>query len=123
MNFSLEKGEVHCLIGANGAGKSTLMKILAGVYNKDEGEILLDGESVNFKTPSDSMALGISIIHQELSLIDELSLAENIFLGDYLKSNGGFINWKKVNEEAKKIFTLLGDLPRLICILQKQVWG
>ncbi|WP_419957955.1 sugar ABC transporter ATP-binding protein [Psychrobacillus psychrotolerans] len=108
VNFSLEKGEVHCLIGANGAGKSTLMKILAGVYNKDEGEILLDGESVTFKTPSDSMALGISIIHQELSLIEELSLAENIFLGDYLKSKGGFINWKKVNEEAKKIFSLLG---------------
>ncbi|MFJ7973266.1 sugar ABC transporter ATP-binding protein [Psychrobacillus sp. NPDC096389] len=108
VNFSLEKGEVHCLIGANGAGKSTLMKILAGVYTKDEGEILLEGKNVSIKTPSDSMALGISTIHQELSLIEELSLAENIFLGDYLKPGGGFINWRKINEESKKIFSLLG---------------
>lgn len=108
VNFSLEKGEVHCLIGANGAGKSTLMKILAGVYTKDEGEILLEGKNVSIKTPADSMALGISTIHQELSLIEELSLAENIFLGDYLKPGGGFINWRKINEQSKKIFSLLG---------------
>lgn len=108
VDFSLEKGEVHCLIGANGAGKSTLMKILAGVYTKDEGEILLEGKSVAIKTPSDSKELGISTIYQELSLVEELTLAENIYLGNYLNPNGGFIKWKQLNEEAKKIFSLLG---------------
>src|SRR4051794_29167045 len=78
VNFTLKKGEVHCLIGANGAGKSTLMKILSGVYTKDEGEIRLEGKPVTIKTPVDSMSLGISTIYQELSLVEELSLAENI---------------------------------------------
>lgn len=108
VDFSLKKGEVHCLIGANGAGKSTLMKILAGVYTKDEGEIILEGEPVTIKTPSDSKELGISTIYQELSLVEELSLAENIYLGNYLKPKGGFVKWKQLNEEAKKIFSLLG---------------
>lgn len=108
VDFSLEKGEVHCLIGANGAGKSTLMKILSGVYTKDEGEILLNGQPVVIKTPSDSKELGISTIYQELSLVEELTLAENIYLGNYLRPNGGFIKWKQLNEEAKKIFSLLG---------------
>lgn len=108
VDFSLEKGEVHCLIGANGAGKSTLMKVLAGVYTKDEGEILLEGQPVTIKNPFDSMALGISTIHQELSLVEELSLAENIFLGNYLKPQGGFVNWRRIHEETKKLFELLG---------------
>lgn len=108
VNFSIKKGEVHCLIGANGAGKSTLMKILSGVYTKDEGDIVLEGNHVTIKTPSDSMALGISTIYQELSLVEELSLAENIFLGDYLKPKGGFVNWRQVNKEAKKLFDMLG---------------
>lgn len=108
VDFSLKKGEVHCLIGANGAGKSTLMKILAGVYTKDEGEITLEDKTVVIKSPSDSKKLGISTIHQELSLVEELSLAENIYLGNYLKPGGGFLKWKKINEEAKSIFALLG---------------
>ncbi|PWI26425.1 ATP-binding cassette domain-containing protein [Kurthia sibirica] len=108
VDFSLKKGEVHCLIGANGAGKSTLMKILAGVYTKDEGEILLDNQQISIKNPSDSMQLGISTIHQELSLIENLTLAENILLGNYLKPKGGFISWQKMNKEAKRIFDLLG---------------
>ncbi len=108
VNFSLRKGEVHCLIGANGAGKSTLMKILSGVYEKDEGEIVLEGQSVSIKSPADSMSFGISTIYQELSLVDHLSLAENIFLGNYLKPNGGFIRWKALNKEAEKLFDLLG---------------
>ncbi|MGG6361250.1 sugar ABC transporter ATP-binding protein [Peribacillus frigoritolerans] len=108
VNFTLKKGEVHCLIGANGAGKSTLMKILSGVYTKDEGEIRLEGKPVTIKTPVDSMSLGISTIYQELSLVEELSLAENIFLGNYLKPNGGFVKWRKINEEAKRLFSILG---------------
>ncbi|MGE7121609.1 sugar ABC transporter ATP-binding protein [Peribacillus sp. NPDC046944] len=108
VNFTLKKGEVHCLIGANGAGKSTLMKILSGVYTKDEGDINLEGQPVTIKTPLDSMALGISTIYQELSLVEELSLAENIFLGNYLKRKGGIIKWRQINDEAKRLFSLLG---------------
>lgn len=108
VNFSLKKGEVHCLIGANGAGKSTLMKILSGVYTKDAGEILIDGKPVAISNPADSKAHGISTIYQELSLVEELTLAENIYLGNYLKPGGGFIKWKQLNKEAQKLFSLLG---------------
>lgn len=108
VNFTLKKGEVHCLIGANGAGKSTLMKILSGVYTKDKGEIILEGQPVMIKTPLDSMGLGISTIYQELSLVEELSLAENIFLGNYLKRKGGIVKWRHINNEAKRLFSLLG---------------
>lgn len=107
VSFSLNKGEVHCLIGANGAGKSTLMKILSGVYSKDEGEIFMENEKVLITSPIDSQLLGISTIYQELSLVDDLSVAENIFLGSYLKKGNGFISWKKMNEQAIELMKLL----------------
>ncbi|WP_318507072.1 sugar ABC transporter ATP-binding protein [Bacillus sp. T3] len=108
VNFSVKPGEVHCLIGANGAGKSTLMKILSGVYTMDEGQILLNGTVVKLTSPSESKAQGVATIYQELSLVEDLSIAENIFLGDYLKPKGGFITWSKVNSRAKEFFALLG---------------
>lgn len=109
VTFSLEVGEVHCLIGANGAGKSTLMKIVSGVYEKDDGTILLEDQEVHIKSPLDSQSLGISTIYQELSLVDGLSVAENIFLGKYKKDGHGFINWKRLNNEAAKILKILGE--------------
>src|SRR5690606_24539441 len=101
-------GEVHCLIGANGAGKSTLMKILAGVYEKDEGMILLNGKEVNITSPSESKHNGVATIYQELSLVEDLSLGENIFLGNYIASKGGFIKWNQINRRTKEIFSMLG---------------
>lgn len=81
VNFSLKKGEVRALLGANGAGKSTLMKIIGGVYQATKGEIYLNNNKVKFKSPNDAKKKGISIIHQELSLIPTLTVVENMFLG------------------------------------------
>jgi len=112
VDFSVEAGEVHCLIGANGAGKSTLMKILTGVYQKDEGDIEFQGKAINMDGPAKSRDIGISIIYQELSLIEHLSVAENIFLGTYLKPRFGIMSWRKLREEVKRILDRLGiDIP------------
>ena len=81
VSFNLKPGEVHVLIGENGAGKSTMMKILAGIYQKDSGEILLHGEPLNIHNPKEALSKGISMIHQELSPIPYMSVAENILLG------------------------------------------
>lgn len=81
VEFELKKGEVHALVGANGAGKSTLIKILTGAYQCDSGEIFLNGKKVKINSPSDSKALGISAVYQEFSLANNLSVAENIFMG------------------------------------------
>src|SRR6266851_5515797 len=81
IDLSARSGEVHALVGENGAGKSTLMKILAGVYQPDAGEILIDSQRVRFARPSDALGSGIAMIYQELSLAPDLTVAENIFLG------------------------------------------
>ena len=81
VSFSLEKGEIHALIGENGAGKSTLMNILGGVLRPDAGEIALDGKPLVFSSPRDSMNAGIAFIHQELNLVNDLSIYENLFIG------------------------------------------
>ncbi len=81
VNFEVRKGEVHVLLGENGAGKSTLMKVLSGVYKKDSGEILIDGEKVEIVGVRDAQKLGISIIHQELNMLLERTVAQNIYLG------------------------------------------
>ncbi len=82
VDFNVQKGEVHVLLGENGAGKSTLIKILSGVYSQDKGSLLFKGQDVHFENPSDAQRLGISVIYQEPSLIPELSVAENVFLGN-----------------------------------------
>jgi len=79
--FELRAGEVHALIGENGAGKSTMMKILSGVYQKDGGVVLLDGAEINLRNTLDAQKKGISIIHQEISLMQDLTVSENIFIG------------------------------------------
>ena len=81
LRFELRPGEVHALVGENGAGKSTLMKILAGVYQPDAGEIRFKGEPVQIANPRTALDLGISMIHQELNLAPHLTVAQNIFLG------------------------------------------
>lgn len=93
IDFDVRSGEVHVLAGENGAGKSTLMKILAGVHTEYDGEIILDGRTVHFRSPQDAASLGISIIHQELSLIPSMSVADNIFLGREI-SHGSFVSYR-----------------------------
>lgn len=81
VRFDLYSGEVHALIGENGAGKSTLIKIISGVHQPDAGRIVYNGEHLLFKSPTEAIAKGISTIHQELNLFEELTVAENVFVG------------------------------------------
>lgn len=104
VQIELFPGEVHALMGENGAGKSTLMKILAGVYQKDSGEILLDGSPVDIDSPHSAQAHGISIIHQELNLMNHLSAAQNIFIGREPKRLGMFVDEDALNRQATEIF-------------------
>ena len=102
VGFTVDAGEVRALVGENGAGKSTLMKILNGNYKKDSGSILIDGEEVNITDPQVADKLGITIIFQELNLVEELSIAENIFAGRLAK-RGKLVNWKELNAKAKEL--------------------
>lgn len=108
VDFNIYEGRIMALLGENGAGKSTLMKILTGAYQKNQGEIMIDGEKVAFQDIRQSQAKGIAIIHQELNLIKDLSIAENIFLGREPLSFGVQMNWKKLNEDAKIWLEKLG---------------
>lgn len=106
VNLELRKGEVHALMGENGAGKSTLMKVLTGIYAKDKGTITFEGKEVEFKTPKEAQTAGIVIVHQELNMMNHLTVAQNIFIGRE-SMNGKMINDRKMNEEAAKLFKLL----------------
>jgi len=108
VNFSVRKGHIHALVGENGAGKSTLMKILGGIYpqNAYSGRILLSGEEKKFHKPKDSEEAGISLIHQELALINEVSVAENLFLGRW-NAKGGIVDWKSMNEKTSEMLKRL----------------
>ncbi|KXU96186.1 D-ribose transporter ATP-binding protein [Caballeronia megalochromosomata] len=104
VRFDVMPGEVHALMGENGAGKSTLMKILAGVYTRDSGEMLLDGKPVDFTSPREAQASGIGIIHQELQLMNHLTVAQNIFIGrEPRKFMGLLLDENKLNEDARAI--------------------
>jgi ribose transport system ATP-binding protein len=103
VDFDVYKGEVHALIGENGAGKSTLIKIIAGVYHADQGEILMDGSKKHIASPGDSQALGLAFIHQDLNIVSHLSVAENIFMGMYPRNGLGMVRLSKMVEMAGKI--------------------
>ncbi len=108
VNFDLNSGEVHALVGENGAGKSTLMKILSGAYQPDSGLIQISGKEVRIKNPRTARASGISIIYQEFNLIPHLTVAENIFLGQEPLRFAGFLDRKKILVETNKILRELG---------------
>jgi len=126
--IDLRKGEVLGILGENGAGKSTLIKILAGVYQMDSGEILMEGRNVTFKNPQDANNAGIRVIYQELNTLEALTIAENIFLGE-LNNDTPFrtVNWRMLNKMASGVLSRLDvDLnPRTVMedltIAEKQV--
>jgi ribose transport system ATP-binding protein len=114
IDFELYKGEVHGLLGENGAGKSTLIKIISGVYKKDNGQIVLNNEKCDFHTPRDAFNRGISVIHQETSLIPQLTVLQNIFLGiEDTKTWLGLLDKRKIEKRYTAISASLGfHLPR-----------
>jgi ABC-type sugar transport system ATPase subunit len=109
VNFSVERGKIHAIVGENGAGKSTLMKILSGVYpiGTFEGKILINGVEKEFGKIKDSEKAGITIIYQELALVNQLSVTENLFLGNEIASRS-IVNWSKAHIEAEKALQEVG---------------
>ena len=103
VNFSLAAGEICALLGENGAGKSTLMNILGGVLPADSGQILLDGKSVTFTNPVESLDAGIGFIHQELNLINDLTIYENMFI-THLPKKGMFLDAKQMQQKTRELF-------------------
>jgi ABC-type sugar transport system ATPase subunit len=120
VSFELYEGEILGIVGDNGAGKSTLIKIISGVYEKDEGEIFLYGEEVNIRNPNDAKKMGIETVYQDLALVDELDIPANIFLGreeTFLGKFGrliGLLNYRKMTINASKLLNELNvEVPNL----------
>jgi ABC-type sugar transport system ATPase subunit len=108
VSFDVEEGAIHAVMGENGAGKSTLMQVIAGVHQPDSGELELFGEKVRFANPAEAQAKGVAIVYQELNLAQNLSIAENIFLGLEPRSGGVFLDRAKLREGTLKVFERLG---------------
>ena len=108
VQLELRAGEVLALMGENGAGKSTLMKVLCGIHQRDGGEILLFGKPVRFNNIAESQKAGISIIHQELNMMNHLTVAQNIFIGREAMRGGFYINDKKMEDDARALFDRIG---------------
>ncbi len=102
VSFQVRRGEVHALLGANGAGKSTLIKIIAGMYGKDSGEILMDGKPMQIRNPIDAQNLGISVVFQELTVFPDLNVLENIFMNREI-THGGIYDWKVMKSKTQQI--------------------
>jgi ribose transport system ATP-binding protein len=126
VTLQVKPGEIHALLGENGAGKSTLIKILSGVHHKDSGTVLLNGEEINPKNTHEGQVLGISVVYQELSLVNDLSVAENIYLHK-LGASKFWMNWDKITKDAQALIDSLGFTidasakVRDLSIVQKQV--
>jgi ABC-type sugar transport system ATPase subunit len=108
VDFDIRPGEIHALIGENGAGKSTLLNIVAGIIRRDSGSITLDAREVDFGHPLEAMKAGISMVHQELSLVPNLTVAENIYLRREKTNALGFNDWRAMNRAAADIFARMG---------------
>ena len=108
IDFDVEYGEILGLVGENGAGKSTLNKVLSGVENFEEGTYLFEGKSVKFSTPKEAIDAGICVIHQELTLCDSISVAQNIYMGNYPVRTGGLVNARETNQRARKLLDEVG---------------
>jgi len=114
VNFELKRGEVHALVGENGAGKSTLIKIIAGVIQPDSGKLFLDNEEIKLLNPKNAHEMGIATVYQDPLIYKKLSVIENIFLGNEIKTKSGTIDWKKQEAKAKELFTSLEIKPYFI---------
>src|ERR1700723_4539749 len=101
-------GEVHAIVGENGAGKSTLIKILGGVYQPDDGQLVVDGEARPFRSPREALSAGVVVIHQELSLAPSLSAEENVFLGRFPRKAFGVVDRGVVRARTSQGFEQLG---------------
>ena len=108
VDFSLVAGEVHALIGENGAGKSTLIKIIAGLYQQDAGTIEVEGKAVDFHSPADSLEHRIKVVYQELDLVPDLSIAENVFLGNLPKTALRTVDWQALYSRTSELLLDLG---------------
>jgi methyl-galactoside transport system ATP-binding protein len=104
VSLTVRRGTVHALMGENGAGKSTLMKCLFGIYNKEEGQILLEGKEINFKSSKEALENGVAMVHQELNQALKRSVMDNLWLGRYPKTAGFIVDEKKMLEETNKVF-------------------
>ncbi len=125
VSFEIKSGEVHSLIGQNGAGKSTLMGILNGITKPDEGEILINDLVVKIDDPKDAFNLNLSIVHQEFALCNNLSVAENIFLGNEPFNKYGYIDKKKINNDAIKMLNSINvnlDTDEIVGNLNTSQW-
>src|SRR6186997_2718699 len=107
VDFALSAGEIHGLVGENGAGKSTLMKIIAGVHSEFSGRFMLDGRETRFRSVRDARAAGIAMVHQELSVAPDLTVAENVFLGAQ-PTNFGVVQWRRMAREAREQLARFG---------------
>jgi ribose transport system ATP-binding protein len=103
VDLDVRKGEVHALVGENGAGKSTIIKILMGVYTKTSGQIFIEGEKVDFKSPLQAQRYGLGAVYQDVNLAQHLSVAENFFMGKLPKTKLGFVDYKYMCDETKKV--------------------
>lgn len=106
--LDVQLGEVHALIGQNGAGKSTFIKILTGVYRRDDGEVLFESQNINISNPREAQHIGIATIYQELNLVPLRSVTENVVMGYEPKKKGGLIDWKEAHRRCKEILARFG---------------
>lgn len=106
VSFNIKRGHVHALVGENGAGKSTLIKILAGIFRNEAGNVIFDGQERRFKTPSEAQQAGISVVHQEFKLSEPLTVTENIFLGHLIYKHG-FVDWKAMKKKTQEMLSEL----------------
>ncbi|MDI3548586.1 MAG: D-xylose transport system ATP-binding protein [Halanaerobiales bacterium] len=128
VSLNIKRAEVRALVGENGAGKSTLIKVLSGYYphSSFSGELYIKGEKVKFNTPGDAEQAGIAVIHQEMSLLNQLSIAENLFVGRWINKRG-IVNWKKIYQKSEEILNKLdlnldpGILVKNLGVGQKQL--
>lgn len=126
VSFEVNRGEVHAIVGENGAGKSTLINVLAGINTHYQGEVEFDGKKFAVKTPDDAHKYGISVVHQELKLSETLTVAENIFLGNYLMKHG-LVDWAGMKKKAKSMLNDLGvaidenEIVENLSVAKKQI--
>jgi len=109
VDLSIEQGRIHCLVGENGSGKSTLIKIIAGVYERDSGSVVINGKEFEHLHPIDAIREGIQVIYQDFSLFPNLTVAENIALNKELADGRRLVNWRHVRSIAADALAQIGE--------------